>query len=82
MEVREMILTQLKLVVEEFTLLPFPDDVDDEMLLESLRLDSIALTNLFITLEMQLGYIPREITEGIVPATIGELVKTYEEEIV
>ena len=81
METRSVILAELQSVVEEFTPLSFPSEVDDEMSLEPFRLDSIALTSLFMRLEEQFGFIPSGVLQGIAfPKTVGELIEVYESE--
>ncbi len=83
MEIRRIILAQLQLAVEEFTPLPFPSDVDDDMLLDEFRLDSVAFTNLLVGLEQQLGFIPSGMLRGIAfPETVGEFIEAYESEAV
>lgn len=78
MEIRRTILNQLQSVVEEFTPLPFPDEVDDDTLLDIFWLDSVAFTSLIVRLEEELGFIPETILqEGIIPKTLGELVNLY-----
>lgn len=81
MQIRSIVLSQLQSVTEEFTPLPFPENVHDDILLDTFRLDSIALTSLFVRLEEQLGFIPTMILDNnSIPQTVGELVHAYEVE--
>jgi acyl carrier protein len=81
MDIRAIILHQLKAAVEAFTPVSFPDNVSDEMFLDDFWLDSIAFTSLLSALEADLGFIPIGILTGVsFPQTIGELVKAYEDE--
>lgn len=81
MNIRTIILRQLKVAVEAFTPVSFPDDVSDEMFLDDFWLDSIAFTSLLSALEADLGFIPIGILTGSsFPRTIGELIKLYEDE--
>jgi|JI10StandDraft_1071094.scaffolds.fasta_scaffold395961_2 acyl carrier protein len=82
MEIQAIILQQLQVTVEQFSVLPFPAAVEDEMLLNDFHLDSVAFTNLLVGLEQQLGFIPLGILRGIAfPETIGELIAAYENEV-
>lgn len=82
MEIREIVLTQLKLTVELFTPLPFPDTVDDRQLLRDFMLDSVAYTSLLTALEGELGLIPLGILGGTAfPETVGELIEAYAAEV-
>jgi acyl carrier protein len=78
MDVRTLVLQQLKTTIEMFTSFPFPDDVDDSFLLRDFMLDSVAFTSLLAGLEGQLGFIPMGILSGTAyPETIGELINAY-----
>ena len=80
---RNTVLTQLQTIVENFTPLPFPDDVNDDTTLDAFRLDSIAFTTLLVNLEGEVGFIPSNILEGIAfPETVGDLIDAYEKESV
>ena len=82
MEIRTTILQQLQATVEQFSVLPFPAVVDDEMLLNDFHLDSVAFTTLLVGLEQQLGFIPLDILRGIAfPETVGELIAAYGNEV-
>ena len=79
MNLREIILTQLAVVVEEHSSLPFPDLISDDIRLEDFWLDSIAYTSLLTAIEHEVGFIPTKILKGVAfPETIGELVEMYE----
>ena len=79
MNIREMVLTHLAAVVTERSPLPFPVEVDDEMLLDDFWLDSIAFTALVTGIEGEVGFIPREILKGVsFPETIADLIEAYE----
>lgn len=79
MQTRTIILSQLQATVEQFSPLPFPDVVEDEMSLNDFHLDSVAFTSLLVALEQQFGFIPMDILRGIAfPQTIGELIQMYE----
>ncbi|MEZ4725561.1 MAG: hypothetical protein R3E79_00325 [Caldilineaceae bacterium] len=83
MGIRNTVLEQLRLAVEEFTSLPFPEQINDEILLDKFHLDSVAFTNLLVRLEEQIGFIPSGILQGIAyPETIGHLIQAYEDEAV
>ena len=58
MNIREIVLRDLAAVVTERSPLPFPAEVDDEMLLEDFWLDSIAFTALVTGIEAEVGFIP------------------------
>lgn len=80
MNIREIVLGHLATVVTERSPLPFPTEVDDEMLLDDFWLDSIAFTGLVTSIEADVGFIPTEILRGVsFPETIGDLVEVYEE---
>lgn len=82
METRTIILTHLQTTVEQFTPLPFPAMIEDEMQLNDFHLDSVAFTSLLVALEQQFGFIPTGILRGIAfPQTIGELITAYEVEV-
>ncbi len=79
MNIREMVLRHLAAVVTERSPLPFPAEVDDEMLLDDFWLDSIAFTALVTGIEAEVGFIPTEILKGVsFPETIGDLIEAYE----
>lgn len=83
MDVRQLILAELRATVEEFTPIPFPDPVDDDMLLDAFHLDSGAFTTLLVGLEAQMGFIPSGILQGVAfPETVGDLIQAYEDESV
>jgi acyl carrier protein len=78
MDIRNIVLQQLKATVERFTSFPFPNEVDDSFLLRDFMLDSIAYTSLLVKLEGELGFIPLGILSGTAyPETIGELINAY-----
>lgn len=79
MDIRSVVLQQLKATVDDFTPVAFPSEVDDAMRLNDFMLDSVAYTSLLIGLEGALGFIPMKILQGIAfPETIGELITAYE----
>lgn len=81
MDTRSAILAQLKSTVDEFTYIPFPTEVNDEMELDQFGLDSVAFTGLLIGLEEQFGFIPSDIIQSMaLPKTFGNLVEAYENE--
>jgi acyl carrier protein len=76
--VREIVLQQLKATVAKFTPFPFPSAVDDSIRLSDFMLDSVAYTSLLVELERELGFIPLGILSGTdYPETIGELINAY-----
>jgi hypothetical protein len=78
MDVRNIVLQQLKATVEKFTPFPFPDQVDESIVLRDFMLDSIAYTSLLAKLEGELGFIPMGILSGTAyPETIGALINAY-----
>jgi hypothetical protein len=79
MDIRTIVLKQLALIVAEYSPLPFPEDVSDDMMLDEFWLDSVAFTSLLTGIET--GFIPNQILRGIAfPRTIGELVQSYVDE--
>lgn len=80
MNIREIILAELKNLVEEFSPVPFPDDVTDKTQLDEFWLDSVAFMTLITNLEERLGVIPPAITQGeFHPKTVGDFVAMYVE---
>ena len=78
MNIREIILQELATLVEEFSPLPFPDDVTDETRLDEFWLDSVAFVALLTNLEEKLGILPPAIAQGEVhPKTVGDFVSIY-----
>ena len=79
MSIREIVRSKLAAVVAENSLMPFPETLDDDDLLETFGLDSVAFTSLLTQLEEAIGFIPEAILEGeAYPETFGELVQAYE----
>ena len=79
MSIREIVRNKLAAVVAENSLMPFPETIDDDDLLETFGLDSVAFTSLLTQLEEAIGFIPEAILEGeAYPETFGELVQAYE----
>ena len=79
MSIREIVRSKLAAVVVENSLMPFPETIDDDDLLETFGLDSVAFTSLLTQLEDAIGFIPEAILEGeAYPETFGELVQAYE----
>jgi len=77
--IREIVRSKLAAVVAENSLMPFPETLDDDDLLETFGLDSVAFTSLLTQLEEAIGFIPEAILEGeAYPETFGELVQAYE----
>ena len=78
MSIREIVRNKLAAVVAENSLMPFPETIDDDDLLETFGLDSVAFTSLLTQLEEAIGFIPEAILEGeAYPETFGELVQAY-----
>ena len=79
MDIRNVIQSQLKRVVAEHSLMPFPENIEDDDELDLFGLDSLAFMELLIGVEKELGYIPRTILEGdLYPETFGELISAYD----
>ena len=79
MDIRNVIQSQLKRVVAAHSLMPFPENIEDDDELDLFGLDSLAFMELLIGVEKELGYIPRTILEGdLYPETFGELVSAYD----
>lgn len=79
MTIREIVRHKLASVVAENSSMPFPETIDDDDLLETFGLDSVAFTSLLTQLEEAIGFIPEAILEGdAYPETFGELVQAYE----
>ena len=82
MSIREIVLQELATLVEEFSPMPFPDDVTDETQLDEFWLDSVAFMTLITNLEERLGMIPPAIMQGeFIPKTVGEFVAMYAEAV-
>lgn len=76
MNIRQDVLAELQFVVEEFSPMPFPEQIDDDMLLDGFFLDSVALTNLLVRLEERIGFIPSGIRQRTAfPQSIGDLIQ-------
>ena len=81
MDIHAIFLHHLKVTVEKFTPVSFPNEISDEMFLDDFWLDSIAFASLLTAMDAELGFIPAGILTGAVfPRTIGEFVKAYEDE--
>ncbi len=79
MDTRNLVLTQLGGIVNEFTPYSMPPDVDDTTQLADFRLDSVAFTSLLARLEELFGFIPIGILRGTAfPETVGDLIEAYE----
>ena len=79
MTLREIIIKQLASIVEEYSPVPFPNDVSDDALFDDFWLDSVAYVSLTSRLETELGIVPEEIVSGVAfPETVGEFVELYE----
>ena len=82
MDIRKIVLNKLEQAVVEHSLMPFPDEMDDDVELDIFGLDSLAFMGLLTSIEKDVGYIPRAILEGdLYPETLGELVSAYETDI-
>ena len=82
MNIRETILQELASIVDDFSAMPFPDDVTDKTRLDEFWLDSVAFMTLITNLEERLGLIPPAITQGeFTPKTIGDFVAMYADAI-
>ena len=82
MDIRKIVLNKLEQAVVEHSLMPFPDEMDDDVELDIFGLDSLAFMGLLTSIEKDVGYIPRAILEGdLYPETFGELVSAYETDI-
>ena len=79
MDIRKIVLVRLKQAVAEYSPMPFPKEIDDDLELDIFGLDSLAFMGLLTSIEKDLGYIPRAILEGdLYPETFGELVSAYD----
>ncbi len=79
MNVRETVEAKLAEVVAKHSLMPFPNAIDDDDELDLFGLDSLAFMNLLMTIEKEVGFIPRAILEGdLYPETFGDLVSAYD----
>ena len=82
MDTREIVLHELAALVEDFSPIPFPDDVSDDTRLDEFWLDSVAFMTLISNLEEKLGLIPPAIAQGeFNPKTVGEFVTMYTDAI-
>jgi acyl carrier protein len=80
MNIRTTVLKNLAAIVAEFSPLPFPDEVPDDMRLDEFWLDSLAFANLLAGIETDLGCPPLVMIDEVsFPRTIGELVGAYEQ---
>lgn len=78
MNTRNIVLENLKKVVEANSPTPFPEVVQDDTQLEEFWLDSVAFVSLIAQVESELGFIPARLIEGaFYPETVGELVGLY-----
>ena len=78
MNIRNVVRNQLERTVAEHSPMPFPEDIEDDDELDVFGLDSLAFMGMLISIEKELGYIPREFLEGdLYPETFGELVSAY-----
>ena len=79
MNIRNIVLTRLEQAVAEHSLMPFPEEMDDDVELDVFGLDSLAFMGLLTSIEKDVGYIPHAILEGDhYPETFGELVSAYD----
>jgi acyl carrier protein len=82
MNIQNIVIKRLEQAVAEHSLMPFPEDIDDDVELDMFGLDSLAFMELLTNIEKDIGYIPRAILEGdLYPETFGELVSAYETDI-
>lgn len=78
---RDVILKHLAATVAEHSPLPFPEEIEEEMLLKDFWLDSVAFFGMLTAIEGEVGFIPEGILRGVAfPETIGELIAAYEPE--
>lgn len=79
MNIRTIVLNRLAAIAAEFSPLPFPDEVSDDMRLDEFWLDSLAFASLLTGIENDLGCPPLTMLDEVsFPRTIGELVGAYE----
>ena len=79
MTIREIVQVHLAAVVEEHSPVPCPEIINDDDLIETFWLDSVAFATLLTRIETEVGYIPTSILEGdLCPQTFGELVAAYQ----
>ncbi|MEM7531676.1 MAG: hypothetical protein AAF639_05855 [Chloroflexota bacterium] len=79
MDIREIVKNELAAVVAEKSPVPFPDDIEDDALLDEFWLDSVVFTAMITSISQQVGYTPTDIVEGVFfPTTFGELVDVYQ----
>ena len=80
MNIREVVMKVLGSVVEQYSPVPFPEEVDDDTMLDEFWLDSVAFAALISGMEEALGFVPDAILEGaFYPETFGEFVTLYED---
>ena len=75
--IRDIVQRQLTAMAAQSSPLPAPEAIDDEDLLETFGLDSVAFAELLTRLEEETGYLPPAILEGDYPETFGELVAAW-----
>lgn len=78
MTIREVVLINLRGIIEEYSPAPLLDELSDDMLLEDLYLDSVAFATLISRIEAEIDFVPYALFSGQEAQTVGQFVSMYE----